>query len=107
MAKYKLFILYDERLYEKLVVHVNKYISKIETEYLGEIVITDENIKDMDRGLGLTPTISRDLFNSIDNNTREQIEKYTVNMYNTIKSMFLYGSNTFNGIEVLEIEEEE
>lgn len=46
MTKYKLFILYDERLYEKLVVHVNKYVSKIETEYLGEIVINDENIKD-------------------------------------------------------------
>ena len=107
MTKYKLFILYDERLYEKLVVHVNKYVSKIETEYLGEIVINDENIKDMDRGLGLTPTISRDLFNRIDNNTTEQIEKYTVNMYNTMKSMFLYGSNTFNGIETLEIEEEE
>lgn len=107
MAKYKLFILYDERLYEKLVVHVNKYVSKIETEYLGEIVINDENIKDMDRGLGLTPTISRDLFSRIDNNTREQIEKYTVNMYNTMKSMFLYGSNTFNGIETLDIEEEE
>lgn len=107
MAKYKLFILYDERLYEKLVVHVNKYVSKIETEYLGEIVISDENIKDMDRGLGLTPTISRDLFSRIDNNTWKQIENYTMNMYNTMKSMFLYGSNTFNGIEVLEIEEEE
>jgi hypothetical protein len=104
--KYKLLIQYDEDIYEKLVVHVNKFISEIETEYLGDIMITTKDIEEAEYGSDLIPTIDRKLFNRVDYNTRNSLEDYIVNMCNTMDDIFLYGNKTFTGIEIIEIKEE-
>lgn len=106
-TKYKMLIQYNDDGYEKLVVSVNKYISEIKTEYLGEMMITTDDIKDMEKGSDLIPTIDRELYAHLDYNTRLKIEDYIVNMYSIMDSVFLYGIQTFTGIEILEIEEEE
>ena len=105
-TKYKMLIQYNDDGYEKLVVSVNKYISEIKTEYLGDMMITTDDIKDMEKGSDLIPTIDRELYARLDYNTRLKIEDYVVNMYNTMDSVFLYGIQTFTGIEILELEEE-
>lgn len=106
MSKYKLLIQYDEDTYEKLIVFVNRYESDIETKYLGNMMITTDDIKDMEKGSDLIPTIDRELYAHLDYNTRLKIEDYVVNMYNTMDKIFLYGNKTFTGIEILEIKEE-
>ena len=105
-TKYKMLIQYNDDGYEKLVVSVNKYISKIKTEYLGDIMITTDDIREVEHGSDLIPTIDRELYAHLDYNTRLKIEDYIVNMYNTMDSVFLYGTQTFTGIEILELEEE-
>lgn len=107
MSTYKLLIQYNDDAYEKLVVSVNRYISKVETEYLGDMMITTDDIKDMEKGEDLTPNIDRELYAYLDYNTREYISDYIVNMYNTMDNIFLYGSKIFTGIEILEIKEGE
>lgn len=106
MAKYKLLIQYDEDMYEKLIVFVNRFESDIKTEYLGDMMITTNDIKDMERGEDLTPTIDQDLYAYLDYNTREYISDYIVNMYNAMDHIYLCGNKTFTGIEILEIKEE-
>lgn len=106
MSKYKLLIQYDEDMYEKLIVFVNRFTTEIETEYLGNMMITTDDIKDMENGEDLTPNIDQDLYAYLDYNTRLQIEDYVVNMYNTMDHIYLYGNKTFTGIEILEIKEE-
>ena len=106
MAKYKLLIQYDEDIYEKLIVFVNRFESDIKTEYLGDMTITTNDIKDMERGEDLTPTIDQDLYAHLDYSTREYISDYIVNMYNTMDNIYLCGNKTFTGIEILEIKEE-
>lgn len=107
MSTYKLLIQYNDDAYEKLVVSVNRYISKVETEYLGDIMITTNDINEAGYGSEVIPTIDRDLYNRLDYSAREYIVDYTVNMYNTMNNMFLYKNSTFTGIEVLEIKEED
>ena len=106
MSKYKLLIQYDEDIYEKLIVFVNRFTSEIETEYLGDMMITTDDIKDMENGEDLTPNIDQDLYAYLDYNTREYISDYIVNMYNTMDHIYLCGNKTFTGIEILEIKEE-
>lgn len=106
MSKYKLLIQYDEDMYEKLIVFVNRFTSDIETEYLGNMMITTDDIKDMENGEDLTPNIDQDLYAYLDYNTREYISDYIVNMYNTMDHVYLCGNKTFTGIEILEIKEE-
>ena len=106
-TKYKMLIQYDEDMYEKLIVFINRYVSDIETEYLGNMMITTDDIKDVEKGSDLIPTIDGDLYAHLDYNTRLKIEDYVVNMYNTMDHIYLYGNKTFTGIEILEIEEEE
>lgn len=106
MAKYKMLIQYNDDGYEKLVVSVNKYISEIKTEYLGDIMITTDDIREVEHGSDLIPTINRELYARLDYNTRLKIEDYVVNMYNTMDHIYLYGNKTFTGIEILELEEE-
>lgn len=106
-TKYKMLIQYNEDGYEKLVVSVNKYISEIKTEYLGDMMITTDDIREVEYGSDLIPTIDRELYAHLDYNTRLKIEDYIVNMYSIMDSVFLYGIQTFTGIEILEIEEEE
>lgn len=106
MAKYKMLIQYDEDMYEKLVVFVNRFISEIETEYLGNMMITTDDIKEVEYGEDLTPTIDQDLYAYLDYNTREYISDYIVNMYNTMDHIYMCGNKTFTGIEILEIKEE-
>lgn len=106
MSKYKLLIQYDQDMYEKLIVFVNRFTSEIETEYLGDMMITTDDIKDMENGEDLTPNIDQDLYAYLDYNTREYISDYIVNMYNTMDHIYLCGNKTFTGIEILEIKEE-
>lgn len=105
--KYKMLIQYNDDGYEKLVVSVNRYISKVETEYLGDIMITTDDIREVEYGSDLVPTVDRELFSQVDYTTRTFLEDYVINMYNTMESIFLYGTQTFTGIEILEIKEGE
>lgn len=107
MSKYKLLIQYDEDMYEKLIVFVNRFTSDIETEYLGDMMITLDDIRDLEKGEDLTPTIERELYAYLSYNTREYISAYTINMYNTLDNLYLYGNKTFTGIEIIEIDEED
>lgn len=106
-TKYKMLIQYDEDMYEKLVVFINRYVSDIETEYIGNMMITTDDIKDVEKGSDLIPTVDRELYAHLDYNTRLKIEDYVVNMYNTMDRIYLYGNKTFTGIDILELEEEE
>ena len=106
MSKYKLLIQYDKDMYEKLIVFVNRFTSEIETEYLGNMMITTDDLKEVEYGSDLIPTIDRELYAYLDYNTREYISDYIVNMYNTMGHVYLCGNKTFTGIEILEIKEE-
>lgn len=105
-TKYKMLIQYDEDMYEKLIIFVSRFESDIETKYLGNMMITTDDIKDMEKGSDLIPTIDRELYAYLEYNTRLQIEDYIVNMYNTMDHIYLCGNKTFTGIEILEIKEE-
>lgn len=107
MTKYKLLIQYDEDMYEKLIVFVSKFTSDVETEYLGNMMITTDDIKELEYGIDLTPSIDQDLYAYLDYETREYIASYVVNMYNTMDHIYLCGNKTFTGIEILEIKEDD
>lgn len=102
MTKYKLLIQYNENSYERLIVHINKYISEIETIKIGDIQITDD---DIDFDGEITPSLDINAYDKLSYDAREYLTNYTMNMYNTMNSIFLYGNKTFTGIEIVEIKE--
>lgn len=104
--KYKILIQYSSILHERLTINIFKYISDIETEFIGDMYIS---ANDGDLMIASKGTI---IIASTHNKTEvfSQIEKdffikYIKNLYNELVSINMNGSTSFTAIEIVEIKE--
>ena len=105
--KYKVLIQYSSVLYERLVINVFKYISDIETEFVGDMYISaidGDLMKASKDKIIIASTHSKgDPFNQKE---KDFFIKYIKNLYNELVSIDMHGNAIFTAIEIVEIKEE-
>ena len=102
MSKYRLIIRLDLEAYALLTVDIYKFMKDPKTKYLGDIVITQDDIRDSISVNKINPTLDRDLYGELNNIERDYLIKYTCDMYKSLKSSYPY--TEFTGIDNVEIE---
>ena len=102
MSKYRLLIRLDLEAHSLLTVDIYKFMNDPETRYLGDIIITQDDIRDNVSVNKINPTLDRDLYGELNNIERDYLIKYTCDMYKSLKSSYPY--TEFTGIDNVEIE---
>ena len=105
--KYKIFIQYSSVFYERLIINIFRYISDIETKFVGDMYISahDEGyIKANDNERIVLSTHSNG--EPFKRNELDFFLKYMKNLYNELNAMVTNGSTSFTEIEIIEIKED-
>ena len=104
--KYKVLIQYSSVLYERLVINIFKYISDVETEFVGDMHISaidgDLMKASKDRIIIASTHSKGDPFNQKE---KDFFIKYMKNLYNELITINMYGNSLFTAIEIVEIKE--
>lgn len=105
--KYKVLIQYSSVLYERLIINIFRYISDIETEFVGDMYISSidgDLMKASKDSIIIASTHSKgDPFNQKE---KDFFIKYMKNLYNELVSIDMHGNAIFTAIEIVEIKEE-
>ena len=104
--KYKVLIQYSSVLYERLIINIFRYISDIETEFVGDMYISANDgdfMKATKDKIIITSTHNKvEVFNQIE---KDFFIKYMKNLYNELITINMYGNSLFTAIEIVEIKE--
>lgn len=105
--KYKIFIQYSTILYERLTINIFKYISDIETEFIGDMYISaidGDLMKASKDSIIIASTHNKvEVFSQKE---KDFFIKYIKNLYNELVSIDMHGNAIFTAIEIVEIKEE-
>lgn len=105
--KYKIFIQYSSVFYERLIINIFRYISDIETKFVGDMYISAADgdlIRESKGKIVIASTRSKgDPFNQKE---KDFFIKYMTNLYNELNTMVTNGTPSFTGIEIIEIKED-
>lgn len=104
--KYKILIQYSSVFYERLIINVFRYISDIETEFIGDMYISadDANLMISSKGTIIMASTHNkaEVFSQTE---KDFFIKYMKNLYNELNTMVTNGSTSFTAIEIVEIKE--
>lgn len=104
--KYKILIQYSSVLYERLVINIFKYISDVETEFVGDMYISSidgDLMKASKDSIIIASTHNKvEVFSQTE---KDFFIKYIKNLYNELVTINMYGNSLFTAIEIIEIKE--
>ena len=105
--KYKIFIQYSSVFYERLIINIFRYISDIETKFVGDMYISadDANLMISTKGKIIIAS-TRSKGNPFSQKEKDFFIKYMTNLYNELNTMVTNGTTSFTGIEITEIKED-
>ena len=104
--KYKIFIQYSSVFYERLIINIFKYISDVETEFIGDMYISADDVNLMISSKGTI--IMASTHNKVEvfsQTEKDFFIKYMKNLYNELNAMVTNGTPSFTATEIVEIKE--